>query len=94
MMLVMMKKMFFTELHRIVRLKLPASKDLHLDKYEEVFLALIKTCKVEQDEYGYWKYMSLRGFKFIDLATIKCTVGHIYDQDAWYIVDRSGQILW
>ena len=89
----MMKKMFFAELHRIVRLKLPASEDLHLDEYEEVFLALIKTCKAEQDEYGYWKYTSLGGFEFIDLATIKCTVGRIYDRDAWYIVDRSGQIL-
>jgi len=90
---VMMKRMFFAELHRIIRLKLPATEDLYLDECEEVFLALVKTCKAEQDEYGYWKYSNLGGFEFIDLATIKCTVGRIYDRDAWYIVDRSGQVL-
>jgi len=87
----MVKKMFFAELHRIVRLKVPASRDLYLDKCEEVFLALVKTCKAELDEYGYWKYSSLGGFEFIDLATIKCMVGRVYDRGAWYIIDRSGQ---
>ena len=87
----MMTKTFFAELHRIIHLKVPASKDLHLDEREEVFLALVKTCKAEQDENGYWKYSNLGGLEFIDLATIKCTVGRIYDRDAWYIIDRSGQ---
>ena len=88
---VMMTKTFFTELHRIIRLKVPASEDLHLDENEEIFLALVKTCKAEQDENGYWKYSSLGGLEFIDLATIRCMVGRIHDRDAWYIVDRSGQ---
>jgi hypothetical protein len=90
---VMVKKVFFAELHRIICLEVPAGEDLHLGEREEVFLALVKTCKAEQDEYGYWKYSSLGGLEFIDLATIKCTVGRIYDRDAWYIVDRSGQSL-
>jgi len=89
---VMMKKTFFAELHRIIRLKLPASEDLCLDEPEEVYLALVKTCKAEQDEHGYWKYSSLGGFEFIDLATITCTVGRIFDRDAWYLIDRSGQV--
>ena len=88
---VMMKRTFFAELHRIIRLKLPASGDLHLDEREDIFLALVKTCKADQDECGRWKYSSLGGFEFIDLATIKCKVGRIYDRDAWYIIDRSGQ---
>ena len=91
--LVMTKKTFFAELHRIICLRVPASEHLHLGESEELFLALVKTCKVEQDEHRYWKYSSLGGFEFIDLATIKCTVGHVYDRDAWYIVDRSGQAL-
>ena len=91
--LVMMTKTFFAKLHQIIRLKVLASKDLHLDEREEVFLALVKTCKTEQDENSYWKYSSLGGLEFIDLATIKCTVGHIHDWDAWYIIDRSGQAL-
>ena len=89
---VMMKKTFFAELHRIVCLRIPATKDLHLGKHEEVFLALVKTCQAEQDEHGYWRYSSLGGFKFIDLATIRCTVGCVYNRDSWYIIDRSSQI--
>ena len=88
----MVKKTFFTELHRIIRVKVPANEDLHLRKREKVFLALVKTCKAEQDEYGYWKYASLGGLEFIDLATIRCTVGRVYDRDSWYIIDRSSQI--
>jgi len=88
----MVKKIFFAELHHIIRLKIPANEDLCLGEREEVFLALVKTCKAEQDEYGYWKYSSLGGFEFIDLATIQCTVGRVYDRDAWYIIDRSSQL--
>lgn len=88
---VMMKRTFFAELHRIIRLKLPASGDLHLDEHKDIFLALVKTCKADQDECGHWKYSNLGGFEFIDLTTIKSTVGRIYDRDAWYIIDRSGQ---
>lgn len=88
---VMVKKVFFAELHRIIRVNIPATRDLHLDEDEELFLALVRTCKAEQDEHARWKYSSLGGFEFIDLATIKCTVGRVYDRDAWYIIDRSTQ---
>ena len=87
----MMNKIFFAELHRIVRLKMPANEDLHLSEPEEVFLALVKTCKAEQDEYGYWKYSNLGGLEFIDLATIRSTVGRVYDRSSWYIIDRSSE---
>ena len=87
---VMVKRIFFAELHHIIRLKVPANEELHLNENEVVFLALVKTCKTEQDEHGFWKYSNLGGFEFIDLSTIRCTVGRIHDRDAWYIVDRSG----
>ena len=62
-----------------------------MNEPEEVFLALVKTCDSEQDEHGYWKYSNLGHLEFIDLATIKCTVGHVYDWGVWYIVDRTDQ---
>ena len=67
----MVKKTFFAKVHCIIYLKVPMSKDLYLHESEEVFLALVKTCKAEQDEYGCWKYSNLGGFEFIDLATIR-----------------------
>ena len=87
----MIKKTFFAELHRIVRLDIPPNEDLHLDEHQMLLFALVKTCKAEQDEYGHWKYSRLGGFEFIDLATIKCTVGRVHDRDAWYIIDRNSQ---
>lgn len=89
----MIKKTFFAELHRIVRVDIPASEDLHLCDREEIFLALVKTCKTEQDRHGYQKYSNLGGVEFIDLATIRHTVGRVYDRGAWYIVDRSGEVV-
>jgi hypothetical protein len=49
----MVKKTFFAELHRIIRLKLTVNEDLHLDEHKEVVLALVKTCKAEQDKTGH-----------------------------------------
>ncbi|KAF9779868.1 hypothetical protein BJ322DRAFT_1012870 [Thelephora terrestris] len=91
--LVMVKKVFFTELHRIICVNIPANRELHLGEHEQLYLALVKTCKAEQDEYGFWRYLSLGGFEFIDFSTIRCTVGRIYDRNAWYIVDRSSEML-
>jgi hypothetical protein len=89
---VMVKRFFFAELHRIIRLKIPANKDLYLGECEEVFMALVKTCKAEQDKHGYWKFSGLGGLEFIDLTTIRCMVGCVYDRGAWYIIDRSSQM--
>ena len=88
----MVKKTFFAEVHRIIHLKVPASDDLYLRESEEVFLALVKTCKAEQDEHGCWKYSNLGGFEFVDLATIRCTVGRVYSQGPWHIIDRNGEV--
>ena len=89
----MIKKTFFAELHHIIHIKIPVSEDLHLCECEEIFLALVKTCKSEQDQYGFWKYSNLRGFEFINLVTIKYSVGRVYDQGTWYIVDRGGDVV-
>ena len=88
----MVKRTFFAELHRIIRVEIPASEELHLRECEEILLALVKTCQIEQDEHGFSKYSNLGGFEFIDLATIRCTVGRVYDRGAWYIVDRNGEV--
>lgn len=88
----MVKKTFFAEVHRIVSLKVPASEDLHLHEREEVFLALVKTCKAEQDGYGHWRFSNLGGLEFVDLATIRCTVGRVYSRGTWYILDRNGEV--
>ena len=54
---------------------------------------LVKTRKTEQDKGGHWKYSNLGGIEFIDLTTIRYTVGCVYDRGAWYIADRSGEVV-
>lgn len=87
----MVRRTFFGKLQRIVHLKVPASQELHLDEPEDVLLALVRTCDAEQDEYGYWKYSDSGSLGFVDLTTIKHVIGRVYDQDEWYIIDRTGQ---
>ena len=89
----MVKRTFFAELHRLIQLKISTSEDLHLRECEEVFLALVKTCKADQDQHGHWKYSNLGGFEFIDLSTIVCTVGRVFDRGLWYIIDRNGELV-
>ena len=89
----MVKRTFFAELHHLIQLKISASEELHLREREEVFLALVKTCKADQDQYGHWKYSNLGGFEFIDLSTIVCTVGRVFDRGLWYIIDRNGELV-
>ena len=50
---VMIKKKFFTKLHCIFCLNMPTNKDLYLNNHEEVSLALVKTCKTEQENHSY-----------------------------------------
>jgi hypothetical protein len=68
----MVKRLFFTELHHIIHLRIPTNEDLYLGECEEVFMALVKTCKAEQDEHSYWKFLGLGGLEFIDLTMIRC----------------------
>ena len=89
----MVKKTFFAELHRIIRLEISASEDIHLRECEEVFLALVKTCKSEQGQHGHQKYSNLGGLEFIDLSTIVCTVGRVFDRGTWYIIDRQDELV-
>ena len=88
----MVNKTLFAEVHHIVSLKGPASEDLHLHECEEVFLVLVKTCKAEQDGYGHWRFSNFGRLEFVDLATIKCTVGRVYRRGTWYILDRNGEV--
>ena len=82
---------FFGELQRVVQLDLPKSLELHRLQDETILLAHIKTCEATQNEDGFWEYSSIKPSPhFIDLSTIACVVGRVFDRGHWSFIDRSG----
>jgi len=87
----LIQQTFFGELQRVVRLDLPKSSEIHQPQDETVLLAHIKTCNATKNEDGFWEYSTLKPSPhFIDLNTIVCVVGRVYDRGRWSFIDRSG----
>jgi len=83
---------YFGELQQIFSIKVPQSSQLHLDEPETLFLAAVKECDVCFSEDGFWEFSTARKLVVVDLGTIQCVVGRIYDQGKWIIIDRSGDL--
>ena len=82
----------FGELQQIFSIKVPQSSQLCLDEPQTLFLAAVKECDASFSEDGFWEFSTARKLTVIDLGTIQCVVGRIYDQGKWIIVDRSGDL--
>lgn len=87
----LVQQTFFGELQRVVQLDLPKSFEIHQPQDEIVLLAHIKTCDATENEDGFWEYSTIKPSPhFVDLNTIVCVVGRVYDRGRWSFVDRSG----
>jgi len=83
---------YFGQLLQIFSIKVPQSPQLHLDKPETLFLAAVKECDASYSKDGFWEFSATNKLAVIDIGTIQCTVGRIYDQGKWVIIDRSGSL--
>ena len=83
---------YFGELQQIFSIKVPQSSQLHLNEPQTLFLASIKECDALFNEDGFWEFSSAGKLVVIDLGTIQCVVGRIYDRGKWVIIDRSGDL--
>lgn len=83
---------YFGELQQVFSIRVPQSSQLHLDKPETLFLAAVKECDASFNEHGFWEFSAAGKLAVIDLGTIQCVVGRIYDQGKWIIIDRSGDL--
>ena len=82
---------FFGELQRVVRLDLPKSLHIHQPQDETLLLAHIKTCNATENDDGFWEYSTMKPSPhFVDLTTISCVVGRVFDRGQWSFIDRSG----
>jgi len=83
---------YFGQLQQIFSIKVPQSPQLHLDKPETLYLAAIRECDASYSEDGFGEFLATNKLAVIDIGTIQCAVGRIYDQEKWVIVDRSGSL--
>jgi hypothetical protein len=86
----LIQQTFFGELQRVVQLNLPKSFEIYHPQDETILLAHIKTCDVTENEDGFWEYSTMKPSPhFMDLKTIACVVGRVYDRGRWTFIDRS-----
>lgn len=83
---------YFGELQQIFSIKVPQSPQLNLNEPETLFLAAVKECDASFSEDGFWEFSAARKLAVIDIGTIQCVVGRIYDRGKWVIIDRSGSL--
>ena len=75
---------------------MPAVPDLRLNKPENVILALIRNCPIERhhdNDLDMHFYQKDNGYtEMVDIVSIQCLVGHIWDHGWWTIIDHSGKL--
>ena len=82
----------YGELQQIFKVEVPRSLKLHLDQPATLFLAAVKDCDATFSEDGFWQFKTTGKLTVIDLGTIQCVVGRVFDRGKWVIVDRSGDL--
>ena len=82
---------FFGQLKRILILELPPTQRLNLDGPTTVILALNREVKATLRN-GIYYYKDFGVEEVVDLSTLQCLVGRIWDRDEWAIIDRSDNV--
>jgi hypothetical protein len=82
---------FFGQLKRILLLELPSAQRLNLNEPTTVILALIREVK-STIKNGIYYYKDFGAEEVVDLSTLQCVVGRIWDRNEWAIIDRSDNV--
>jgi hypothetical protein len=85
------EQIFFGQLNRILVLELPPAPRLNLAEPTILVLALIHEAKVTLRD-GIYYYKDLGAEEVVDMKTVQCVVGRVWDRSEWAIVDRSDSI--
>jgi hypothetical protein len=82
---------FFGQLQHIFVLEIPSTPRLDIAMPTTIILALIKNVKTTLvDNVYYYKVLGVD--EVVDLTTVQCVVGRIWDRDEWVIIDRSDNV--
>ena len=83
---------FFGQLQHILVLELPSTLQLNLAMPAMIILALIKNVKATlTDNIYYHKGPGVD--EVVNLTTVQCIVGRIWDRDEWGIIDWSNNMV-
>ncbi|XP_006459574.1 hypothetical protein AGABI2DRAFT_65569 [Agaricus bisporus var. bisporus H97] len=82
------KRTFFGQLRRILRLDLPIIPQLDIDSPSTFIYAIIQTVKIIPQDNLYY-YHEVGAVEVVDLDCIQCVVGRVRDRNRWAVVDRS-----
>ena len=82
---------FFGQLKRVLLLELPPTQRLNLDEPTTVIVALVREVKTTLRN-GIYYYKDFGVEEVVDLSTLQCLVGRIWDRDEWAIIDRSDNV--
>lgn len=82
---------FFGQLQRILVIDLPSTPRLNIAVPTTIILALIKNVKATLTDNVYY-YKAFGVDEVVDLTTVQCVVGRIWDRDEWAIIDRSDNV--
>ena len=82
---------FFGQLNRILVLELPSAQQLNLDEPTTVIVALIQEVKTTLRN-GIYYFKNFGVEEAVDLNTLQCVVGRVWDRNEWAIIDRSDNV--
>jgi hypothetical protein len=88
-------KTFYGQIQHVILVKMPATQDLSLSEPDTLVLASIRNCDVvEKRTNGLgMRYYKKEGYtEVVDIGTIQCLVGRIFDRNWWTIIDRSAEL--
>ena len=87
----LVQQTFSGKLQHVVQPDLPRSLKIYLPKDKTILLAYVKTCDTTENEDGFWEYTTMKPSPhFMDLKTIICIIGRVFDWGCWTFINRSG----
>ncbi|KAF9470229.1 hypothetical protein BDN70DRAFT_821602, partial [Pholiota conissans] len=86
---------FYGQVQQFVLIRLPPTPQLNLSEPATLIYAFIRTCPItsHHPKLDVHYYSNEQGSTdLVDIATVQCLVGRIYDRGTWAIIDRSGKL--
>ncbi|KAI0087703.1 hypothetical protein BDY19DRAFT_892356 [Irpex rosettiformis] len=82
---------FFGQLMHVIAVDITAIPSLNIPSTTFLF-AIIRSCKVisRHPKLDIHYYTEFGPLEVVDMTTVQCIVGRVYDRGQWAIVDRSG----
>ena len=82
---------FYGQLQHIIMLELPRGE---FTSSETLLLGVIQSCTIDRHDYNLdmHYYTQMGATEVVDIKTVQCAVGRIWDRNQWVIFDHSGEL--